>query len=77
MRENDPLIIQAKRERMRIAQENKRKLEWITNLYLNSLIAQELIMENTVSEVMRDMALVKGYKLQTRRLGDFRFTPTK
>lgn len=60
-------------ERVNAALERRRRIEAITNLYLNSLIAQDLIEDLRVYEVMREIVQVKGYNLRVGGRG-FKFT---
>lgn len=55
------------------AQDQRNKIEALTNLYLNSLLAQGLLEDLRVSEVMREIAYVKGYYLKVGRK-NFKFT---
>lgn len=54
-------------------QEQRHKIEIIVNLFLNSLLAQGLLEDLRVADIMRGMAEVKGYNLKVGRKG-FKFT---
>lgn len=51
------------------ARAQREKIELITNLYLNSLIAQGLLEDLRVSDIMRDIASAKGYDMRVNGKG--------
>lgn len=51
------------------ALKQREKIELITNLYLNSLLAQGLLEDLRVSDIMRDIASAKGYDMRVNGRG--------